>query len=47
MAHIPINEDEFILTPFAPYIFNCITSQYLNLYSENAVEKYMEIERKR
>lgn len=41
LARIPINCEEFMLTPFAPYVFNCITGQYLNLYSENAVEKYL------
>lgn len=36
-----------MLTEFPPYVFNCITGQYLNLYNEEAIDKYAEIQRRR
>ena len=33
LVQIPVNFDDFVLTSFPPYVFNCITGQYLNLYS--------------
>ncbi len=47
LTHVPIRSDEFVLTEFPPYVFNCITGQYLNLYNEEAIDKYAEIQRQK
>ena len=43
LTYVPIKYDEFVLTQFPPYVFNCITGQYLNLYNEEVIDKYAEI----
>jgi hypothetical protein len=47
VIHVPIAFDEFVLTQFPPYVFNCITGQYLNLYNEEVIDKFAEIQRRK